>query len=283
MVQNADDASYSKALKAGQKPSLTFEIRSDELLVDSNQDDFTIANVEAICATGESSKDAHLESIGEKGLGFKSVFGIADQVHIQSGLWSFRFEHCKGGSGLGMVTPVWTDPNNLSGHVKTRFKLRYAKKDKKLREELIAEFAKLPETVIFFLHTVTELRIVWDDTDDEKMERDAILNKKKKKKEKILRKKGKLKDRKVSIVTELDGCKEEHLYRVVTRNISELPQDDKRHGKDTSDVSLAFPIELVSGEPIVSERGQHVFAYLPLQRLPQIPVGNILIYLPDRN
>lgn len=71
--------------------------------------------------------------------------------------------------------------------------------DKKIQKQLVAEFAKLPETVIFFLKKVDELRIVWDNVDDEN-----------KKREKIIRKKGKLEDRKVSIMTETDRCKEKH-------------------------------------------------------------------------
>jgi hypothetical protein len=64
---------------------------------------------------------------------------------------------------------------------------------------------------------------------------------KNKKREKIIRKKGKLEDRKVSILTETDRCKEKHLYRVVSQIIPKMPQDDKRQGKELSKVSLAFP------------------------------------------
>lgn len=266
MIQNADDASYTDALKAGRTPFLTFRIRSNELIVDSNQDDFEVANVQAICATGKSSKKDHSDTIGEMGLGFKSVFGVASQVHIQSGLWSFEFKHRKNEDGLGMITPWWTDPNPLPGDVKTRFKLKYTEKDKNMREKLIAEFANLPETVIIFLRTVQELRIFWDDVDD-----------KKKKRKKIIRKESKLKDQEVSILTECDGDKGEYQYRVVTQNIPNLPHDDRRQGGDTRKVSLAFPIN-ESGQPSISERGQHVFAFLPLQRLPQIPVGDITIH-----
>lgn len=267
MIQNADDASYSNALKAGEAPFLTFDIRSDELIVDSNQDDFEVVNVQAICATAKSSKKDHSKSIGEKGLGFKSVFGVASQVHIQSGLWSFQFKHRKNEDGLGMITPLWTDPNTLTGDIKTRFKLKYTGEGKNMREELVAEFAKLPETVIFFLRTIQELRIVWDDADDTK-----------KKRKKIIRKKSKRKSREVSILTEYNGDEEEYRYRVVTQNIPKLPHDDRRQGVDMREVSLAFPVEVGSEEPIVSERGQHVFAYLPLQRLPQIPVGDLILH-----
>lgn len=272
MIQNADDASYSNALERGHTPFLTFEICDDELVVDSNQDDFQIANVEAICSTGESSKEHDSESIGEKGLGFKSVFGVTDRVHIQSGNWSFRFEHRKNENGLGMVTPLWTDPSHLSrwtdpaplaDDIKTRFKMRYKENDRNMQNELVEEFEKMPETVIFFLHTIKEMRIVWHANDTEKR--------------KILTKRGNLDEGEVFIRANLDGHSEDHRYKTVTQNIAGLPENDKREGRADSDVILAFPVEVETGRPVISERGQHVFAYLPLQRLPQIPVHCIFI------
>lgn len=51
------------------------------------------SNVRAICSTGESTKTNTSGYIGEKGIGFKSVFKAASKVHIQSGPFSFFFEH----------------------------------------------------------------------------------------------------------------------------------------------------------------------------------------------
>ena len=64
--------------------------------------------------------------LARKGFGFKAVFGIADRVHIQSGAWSFRFEHSRNQDGLGMVTPLWTaNTPTLQADVGTRFTLQY--------------------------------------------------------------------------------------------------------------------------------------------------------------
>ena len=55
---------------------------------------FTKQNVRAITAIGESTKSALLsnghEQIGEKGVGFKSVFGIARSVEIHSNGFDFK-------------------------------------------------------------------------------------------------------------------------------------------------------------------------------------------------
>ncbi|KAF1351570.1 hypothetical protein EJ07DRAFT_159316 [Lizonia empirigonia] len=95
VVQNADDSHYRNIFKQGGSAFLRFTITPKTLDIETNEDGFTRANVEAICATGKSSKKASAteDFTGEKGFGFKSVFSIAEEVRIQSGVWSFRFEH----------------------------------------------------------------------------------------------------------------------------------------------------------------------------------------------
>ncbi|KAL1902459.1 hypothetical protein Sste5346_001440 [Sporothrix stenoceras] len=117
LLQNYDDNQYT-SLSADRSPSVSFHIYSDRIIASCNEDGFTEANVTAICSVGQSSKKngGHGSSgadgmgyTGEKGIGFKSVFMAAEDVHIQSGDYSFRFQYGKGDSGLGMTTPIWTD------------------------------------------------------------------------------------------------------------------------------------------------------------------------------
>jgi hypothetical protein len=70
---------------------LRFEIGPNAFVVETNEDGFSRANIEAICAMGEISKKASDtdDRIGEKGFGFKSVFSIADEVTVQSGYGLF--------------------------------------------------------------------------------------------------------------------------------------------------------------------------------------------------
>lgn len=49
--------------------------------------------------------------IGGKGIGFKSVFKVADMVWVSSGNATFRFDR---DSVLGMNVPIWRDLNILS-------------------------------------------------------------------------------------------------------------------------------------------------------------------------
>ena len=101
LVQNADDNTYD----AENTPTLRIRYERERglLLVQCNEVGFSQRNVEAICAIGRSSKDGIASGIGEKGVGFKSVFKVADLVWIQSGHYSFKFDRSQ---PLGIVTPI---------------------------------------------------------------------------------------------------------------------------------------------------------------------------------
>ncbi len=61
---------------------------------------------------GESTKAGGLH-IGQKGLGFKSVFMCTQRPHIVSGPWSFKFDRSMGSDELAYITPLWLEPQQL--------------------------------------------------------------------------------------------------------------------------------------------------------------------------
>lgn len=90
LLQNADDCDYAE----GVVPSFYLEQRGNILQVQYNELGFSKDNVRAITAIGESTKKLLLSGedsmIGEKGVGFKSVFGVASAVEIHSNGFDFR-------------------------------------------------------------------------------------------------------------------------------------------------------------------------------------------------
>jgi hypothetical protein len=77
--------------------------------VDCNEVGFSPGNVEALCRVGQSTKkggDNATRYVGEKGIGFKSVFKAATIVWVSSGNYSFKFDKSK---PLGMIAPIWDD------------------------------------------------------------------------------------------------------------------------------------------------------------------------------
>jgi hypothetical protein len=111
----------------------------------------------AICSVGQSSKTGAQGYIGEKGIGFKSVFMAAWKVHIQSGAFSFSFTHRNGDSGMGMISPIWEDnAEPLTDGPLTRITLHlHSTMDgdmaAKTRQAIQEQFAELQETVLLFV------------------------------------------------------------------------------------------------------------------------------------
>ena len=142
---------YRRATSSSTAPYIKFTVYPNKIVIDSNEDGFTTENVIAICKVGQSTKNRAVaqQCTGEKGIKFKSVFMVASKVHIQSGPFSFFFEHPPGARGVGLVTPVWepaevAQPDPLTCMTLTLLdKLDYA--------ELLSQFHTLPDTFLLFL------------------------------------------------------------------------------------------------------------------------------------
>ncbi|KAG9544679.1 hypothetical protein KCU79_g16881, partial [Aureobasidium melanogenum] len=107
LIQNADDNTYADDVQ----PEVALAYRSDGLfLFACNEVGMTKANVNAICNINQSTKTLLKEGtrscIGEKGIGFKAVFKVSNQVWIRSNNYTFMFDKT---TPLGMVDPIWAD------------------------------------------------------------------------------------------------------------------------------------------------------------------------------
>lgn len=138
LIQNVDDCDYA----IGVQPKLTinFDVDNRRLILRYNELGFTPRNVFAITGIAEEAKniDERKLQIGEKGIGFKSVFGVANSVLIRSGLFSFRLnrnhftipipEYTDGFSGIeGTELTLEFDSDDALGHVMDSMMERYRK------------------------------------------------------------------------------------------------------------------------------------------------------------
>lgn len=111
LLQNADDNSYPD----GVEPTLRIEVSDREVVVTNNEIGFSNDHVGAICHVGASTKQARkVESIGEKGIGFKAVFRVSAKPEIHSNSFHFCFDVIKFGA-LGMVSPSWVPESEHRG------------------------------------------------------------------------------------------------------------------------------------------------------------------------
>lgn len=228
------------------------------IVIDSNEDGFCEANVSAICTVGGSTKATAQGYIGEKGIGFKSVFKIAKSVHIRSEPYSFAFDYDQDqpDSGLGMVTPVPAEYFALPPRVRTRMVLS-------LRtdcdtEQLFREFENLPDIFLLFLDRLKKLSLRIERPGEDPVEKVYTIS---------------TNGNRATITKAVGGVKHHFYFWVAKKKVQNMPKDPKRvikkEGKPdewitTAEVVLALPLD-IKDVPIIEI--QHVFAFLPMRKV----------------
>ncbi|KAM0492979.1 hypothetical protein ACHAP8_009508 [Fusarium lateritium] len=259
LLQNADDNDYSIAVSQGQDPYVSFKVHPDKVTIECNENGFTHENLKAICAIGKSSKVGAAGYIGEKGIGFKSVFMAAWKVNIQSNNFSFSFTHRKGDSGLGMVTPVWEETKEPIGDSSTRITLLLhtsedPEEDKRRRDTIRIQFQDLQHTILLFLRKLRKVQVSFY---DKKNVQTAST---------VYSLHG---SNPATIRKETSDGVEERQYHVTKHVAENIPRSENRTYSDERDradssaeVVLAFPLT-DTGAPIIEN--QDVFAFLPMR------------------
>ncbi|KAJ3701504.1 hypothetical protein LUZ61_005209 [Rhynchospora tenuis] len=140
LIQNAEDNEYP----AGVEPSLEFIITSKDitetgapatLLVFNNEIGFSRMNMESLCSVGLSTKKGKKKEgfIGEKGIGFKSVFLVSKRPYVFSNGYQIRFsDEPEKGCGIGYIVPEWVEEKPTIGDL----------------ESIYGEGKELPATII---------------------------------------------------------------------------------------------------------------------------------------
>ncbi len=146
---------------------MSFSVYPNQVVLECNEDGFTEENLRAICSVGQSSKIGARGYIGEKGIGFKSVFMAAYRVHVQSGHFSFHFLHRESDSGLGIITPIWEDGLYLGDRC-TRITLdlqqggtpeEQAGRNQTIRQQ----FEELHDAILLFMKKIEKIEVAFYD------------------------------------------------------------------------------------------------------------------------
>ena len=274
LLQNADDNPYKRATESGHQPYVVFRVYHDRIVADCNEDGFDEANLRAICNVGQSSKVGRQGYIGEKGIGFKSVFKVAWKVHIQSRAYSFSFTHRPGDSGMGMISPEWHTAEALPEPMTRMTFILHDGGDPDIRagqrKNITDEFEQLQPSMMLFLKNIQRIEIRFFDRA--------------------------LRETKSSVMTRVacdvpnrdifetvrtscsnDGKKEVSSSRLnyhVTRgtasglarneNRNYSPEEEAAQVYSTADIVLAFPLD-DSSVPI--DKPQNIFAFLPMRHV----------------
>jgi hypothetical protein len=242
LIQNADDNLYQDIA-----PTLTITYFKQTLRIDCNEVGFGKKNVEAICKIGRSTKTGLSNTtryIGEKGIGFKSIFKVSDVAWINSGHYAFKFDKYE---KLGMIAPIWEhfpEPPS-AGYTSILLKLS----DDYDPGELIAEIRSLDPRLLIFLRKLKQVNVmiyekdgrVWRNTlgrHDVPADKDGqqIIN--------------------------LDQNAAFSSFKITRFLVDPVQPDPKRLGCAQSEILLAFPFNQ-SGEPQIEP--QSVYAFLPIR------------------
>lgn len=238
LIQNADDNEYAVDVQ----PSLNFTYTRGHLRVDCNEVGFTPHNVESLCRVGQSTKKQGKTTtgyVGEKGIGFKSVFKAADVVWISSRGYSFKFDKSR---QLGMIAPIWAKFPVPVKEGCTSLYLQLAKEyDAK---SLLDELRILDSRLLIFLRRLCKVtvsisepaRLTWTSSFS----------------------KSKTDMKSVRLIDGKVLCD----YIVRTHTVTGMPKELKRQGAPTSQVILSFPVN-EDGTPKVES--QQVYAFLPVR------------------
>ncbi|KAJ3034480.1 hypothetical protein HDV00_005003 [Rhizophlyctis rosea] len=237
LLQNAEDNKYA----SGVKPQVTISTRKLSagpcIIFECNEIGFSPRDVGAICSIGQSTKKNQLGFIGEKGIGFKSVFRVANKVYIASGGYTFYFNDDE---RLGKIAPHWVAPESFPyrelNPAQTTIVLL-------LRKELTSEIGDLHDNLLLFLRKVSVLEIKSAGTTKYVRDGDAT-------------------DVKI-IKTVGSGTPITKQYKLFRKLVNmEGISEEKRKGIRSVELVLAFPHE--NAEPII-DRSCNVFAFLPLR------------------
>ncbi|KAI3980366.1 hypothetical protein MKX01_003905 [Papaver californicum] len=113
LVQNADDNVYPESVE----PTLVFIIQASGTAVLNNEQGFSAQNIKALCDVGNSTKGGSTAGyIGQKGIGFKSVFRVTDAPEIHSNGFHVKFDTSEG--HIGFVLPTVVSPCDIDFYEK---------------------------------------------------------------------------------------------------------------------------------------------------------------------
>jgi hypothetical protein len=242
LIQNADDNRYEVDCPT---VAISLDSYSETLRFDCNEVGFSRANLEAICGIGEStkvSKEGPSGYIGEKGIGFKSVFKVADVVWIASGHYSIKFDKRR---QLGMIAPIWCDfPKGLSRH-QTSILLQLSPQVD--LPAISQEIKQVEARILLFLRKLRRIEITvygleggWQTALTRQDEKDKLGH---------------------PYTQLIQDFKWEKL-NISKFVVQDLPTDAKRPGCKQTQILLAFPTTS-SGEPVLQY--QKFYAFMPVR------------------
>ena len=169
LLQNANDYPHN-----GEHVQVKFVLTDHYLFFMHSGACFNLRNVVGISSINQGEKKKNTETIGYKGIGFKTVFVNNEYVYLKSGEWSFRFdkkysEDKSYGECPWALMPIPTGANELDNEVKNtiakypmrvQFALRHKSDARKNIEQLDKVFCD--NQILLFIPNVYKVDVQID-------------------------------------------------------------------------------------------------------------------------
>ncbi|KAI0393403.1 hypothetical protein F5Y17DRAFT_311520 [Xylariaceae sp. FL0594] len=245
LLQNSDDASFAEAGTSGSDPTLRFTSSpSGVLQLECNEDGIGRENFLGICRPLSTKRESG-ETTGEKGLGFKTVFRVADIVRIASREYTFRLEK---NLRLGPLRPLWDaslDPRPDGG---TFMEFVIAPQSREVVNKAVEEFE--PANMLF-LRKLRRVVITTRDGHETAYVRrvDAV-------------------NAETRHVTIFNNGKPEYCYKIWRDRVDGLDYRSKVRPEGDTALELAFPVNEAFEAARPWTASKDVYAYLPVKRCP---------------
>ncbi len=163
LIQNVDDCEYENPADCQLEIQFKYNTDPGEIIFTYNEKGFSPQNVVGITGIAEKMKNISPDKIeiGEKGIGFKSVFGIADKVHIESGYFSFELYK----DNFMVPIPKYENYKPVKGTRLTLTIDAFTVKEtyRKMVKQYIKCDAVLNQNPILFLNKLTHLKMYFDE------------------------------------------------------------------------------------------------------------------------
>ncbi|KAG5750588.1 hypothetical protein H9Q70_006768 [Fusarium xylarioides] len=157
VLRYANSRSFTKVLAASETPAIAFRIYDcDRIVIEYNDDGLTKADLETICQP--VSKKQTCKS------NFRTIVIANKKVRIQSGNFSFDFQHNILDPEDSVMRPVWVSPTEIIPNNMTRITLYLHDQGSKeevenLRKIIHSQFEKLHDVSFVFLKDIKWMRI----------------------------------------------------------------------------------------------------------------------------
>lgn len=181
LLQNAND--YPQTINdVKQKVDVEFHLTLSSLVFMHSGAVFNEKNIAAICSINDKEKDTNKDAIGYKGIGFKTVFLDNENVYLQTGDYSFRFDRQATRDIVDtpwQILPIWTNYQELTlaertifTHASDKFRVKFSLKPTKIETLRNSEhnYAKMfqdifkNERVILFIPNLSSVKVYLNGT-----------------------------------------------------------------------------------------------------------------------